>query len=151
MDCKLVYNNLIGFVEDTLPAALSVEMRKHIASCELCQKLVENVAATYTVYDNVPSPEVNPFIYTRIEQKLKNKFQTQIINKPVFIWKLQPIAATILIFIGIGLGIFIGKNLSNTTAAIVTQDKNEVLNTYASEYYITGISADNIEVLLNNE
>jgi predicted anti-sigma-YlaC factor YlaD len=149
MDCKLVHKNLIGYVEQTLPEVLSAEVQGHIGSCATCQKLYENVAVTYNVFDKLPQPEVNPFIYTRIEQRLKNKLYPEV--RPVLIRSLKPAVTMVLIFAGITLGIFIGSSLAVTPSAPVSPDRTEVLNAYASEYYLTSTNDESTNILFNNE
>jgi predicted anti-sigma-YlaC factor YlaD len=151
MDCKLIQNNLIGYVEQTLPIEVSANIKDHLGSCASCLRLYENVYSTYTSYSHIAKPAVNPFIYSRIEQKLHRKYQPEVAITPIWFRKVQPVAATVLLFIGVSFGIYLGKNLSKTALSVSKTERSEVLNAYASEYYITSTTDENLEVLLNTE
>jgi hypothetical protein len=150
MKCKYIYKNLIGYIEQTIPANLHEEIDNHINSCRSCEELYNNVFATYHIADVNIVPEVNPFFYTRLEQKLKTKVDREITFVPKLILKLQPIAITILIVVGISTGILIGKNISVSTLN-VNPDRSEILEAYASDYYLINTGEESMDALINNE
>ncbi len=148
---KQVHKNLIGYIEQTLPMPLSTDLHKHIDGCTDCKALYENILATYTVFNQLPKPKINPFFYTRLEQKIKSKKPSEILLMPLFLRKGQLVAATILIAIGISFGILIGKNLATYHLAKTSIDRNAILEAYASEYYLTGTGDDIVDAFVNNE
>jgi len=151
MDCKLVHINLIGFIEQSLPDELFAEVNKHIGECAHCQALFQNVNSTYNSYEKILKPTVNPFIYTRIEQRLHTKRHPEIVPQSMMFRRVQSIAATVLILVGVSLGVFLGKNLSGSSFTLSSSEKTERLNAYAAEYNLTSVSEENYDVLLNNE
>jgi hypothetical protein len=68
-----------------------------------------------------------------------------------FVKRLQPIAAVLILAIGISSGILIGKNLANSKLATTQSERKTMLDTYASEYYLNGTNEENLNVLLTNE
>jgi Predicted integral membrane protein len=151
MNCNKAKQNLIGYLEQTIPIDLQDAMSAHFSECPACRKLYKDVAATYNVLVNEPVPEVNPFFYTRLEQKLRTKYQPQQRVTPRIIWKLQPIAATLLIIIGVGIGIVIGSSISGSGVSLSKPNRSEVLKTYATDYNLTYTGEESISVLANNE
>jgi hypothetical protein len=113
--------------------------------------MYDNILATYTVFNKLPKPEINPFFYTRLEQKMKSKVHSEIPLMPLFIRRLQPVIATIFIVVGISFGILIGKNLAQLKLAKTNVDRNAILEAYASEYYLTGTGDDIVDALVINK
>jgi hypothetical protein len=151
MNCNDVNKNLIGYIERTIPSALLEEMDDHFKGCLKCRHCFENVKATYTAFDHMPLPQIDRFFITRIEQKLKEMTWHEVSMIPEMIWKLKPFAATVLIVIGISIGIIIGKSLSGSENALNNTNRAELLEAYASDYYLTGTGDEGIKDLITNE
>ena len=151
MKCDQLNKNLIGYIEQIIPIDLMDEMTIHIQECNNCKALYENIAATYTILDKQSLPQLNLFFYTRLEQRLIAKNQHVQSAWPKVTWKLQPLAATFLVLIGISVGILIGKSASGSGISFRSPDRSEVLKAYASDYYITSNEEENMSVLMNNE
>lgn len=151
MNCDHVKQNFIGYIEQSIPIDLHEEMNAHFSECPVCRELYQNVAATYTAFDKVTVPELSPYFYTRLEQKLAAKYQPRQKFTPHLMWKLQPIAATLLIILGIGLGILIGQSISGSGITISSPNRSEVLNAYATDYNLTYTGEENMAELMNNE
>jgi len=151
MNCNLVQKNIIGYIDQSIPGVLSADIEKHIGSCQSCALLYKNILTTYNSYGNLPEKEVTPFFYTRLEQKLKAKISPEIAPVPKLSWRLQPVISGVLIVCGIGLGIFLGKNLTVKTIAQNKANRTELINTYASEFYLTGTGEESLNAFLTNE
>jgi predicted anti-sigma-YlaC factor YlaD len=151
MNCDQVKQNFIGYIERTIPIGLQEEMETHLNECHACGILYQNVAATYTSFGNVPVPEINPFFYARLEHRLAEKYQPRQKFTLRLLWKLQPIAATFLVLIGIGIGIIIGQSISGSGIALSSPNRTEVLKNYANDYNLTYTGEENLAVLMNNE
>jgi predicted anti-sigma-YlaC factor YlaD len=146
MKCKQLHNNLIGLIEQTLPEALSTEMLNHIDSCKACKTCYDNVKATYHVFDR-SVPEINPYFYTKLMNRIESKAKIEAPSIS-FARRLQPVAIILLLAIGTGLGVLIGKNLANYKT---DSDRKTMLDTYASEYYLNDTNEESLNVLLTNE
>jgi len=151
MKCRQVQNNLIDLIEQSLPDSLSDDMFKHIKSCIECGELYKNVLSTYSVIDSMTKPEINPFFFTRLQQRLESREKLETPMIPNFIRRLQPIAIVFLLIIGIGSGILIGKSLANYKLYGNASNQKALLETYASEYYLNATGEDSLNALLTNE
>ena len=151
MNCYQINKNFIGYIEQTIPTELQEQIGVHLNGCHNCSELYKNIVATYTIYEKLPLPEVNPYFYTRLEQKLKSKHQLNQKFVPQIIWKLQPVAATILVFIGIGSGILIGTSISGSEITFKKPNRSEVLEVYASDYNLVSTGDESLAILMNNE
>lgn len=151
MNCNQVQKNIIGYIDHSIPEVLSADIEKHIGSCQSCAMLYKNISDTYNSYGKVSEIEVNPFFYTRMEQKLKNRMSPETVVEPKLSLRLQPVISGVLIVCGISLGIFLGKNLSVKTIAQNKVNRTELVNTYASEFYLTGTSEESLNTFFTNE
>jgi hypothetical protein len=150
MNCRLFHKNLVAYIEQAVPDDVHVQMDKHLESCNGCQKLLQEIRTTYGVWDTVPVPELNPFFYTRVEQKLQNTFLSAT-PSIYWIWKLRSVATIVLMVIGIGVGITIGINLSSQSVTQKSADRDEIIKAYASDYYLSETTEENMDAYLVNE
>jgi hypothetical protein len=148
MKCKQVHKNFIGYIENTLPGALSTALHDHLDNCPECKKVYDHILATYTVFNKLPNPEINPFFYTKVEQRLKSKVQQGLTLSTLITKKLQPVIASVIIIVGICLGIIVGKGLANSR---FTNKDSAILEAYASEYYLSGTNDDSVDAFIDNE
>lgn len=148
MNCKLLQKNLIGYIEGTISPTLRHLMDDHAKNCHSCSKLIHQVKATYKLIDEISVPEPDPLFYTRLEQRLKTKLKPQARSVSLF-EKLKPLAASLLLIIGIGIGFAIGKNLQNVS--LTSSEREEILKEYASDYYLSGANEENVYTYLANE
>ena len=150
MNCKVFENNVIGLIEGTLSVDLKSDMDKHLLQCEKCNKLYQNVRATYNIRSSADNQKVTPYFYSHLEQRLnKNKennlYSLRMLNVP---W--QSVAAGILILTGIYIGIYIGKNINIPDKSTTITNDNDVLNIYVTEYYIDKTRYESLEYLDSN-
>lgn len=148
MKCKHVHKNFIEYIEHTLSEPLSTALHDHLDNCPECKMLFKNILNTYSVFNNLPKPEINPYFYTKIEQRLKSKNQDLSLSSFV-LKRLQPVIASVIIILGIGLGILIGKGLASTN--LINKDRTSILDAYASEYYLSGTNDDNMDAFNVND
>lgn len=152
MNCGLVQKNLLEFIEGSLADNVGFEVKNHIDSCELCSGLYRNVKETYTAFEKEPLPILDPFFSTRVLSKLHNieVIETNTTHKLIRI--LQPIAASVLLLIGVSAGIYLGKNLAGSKTIVSNAViNNETLETYASEYYLDDLGEQSVSNLIDNE
>ena len=152
LNCGQVHKNLLDFIDGSLAENVNFDIKNHIGYCEQCYGLYLNVKETYTAYEKEPVPILNPFFSTRVLAKLHNieVIETNMSHKLLRIF--QPIAASVLIIIGISAGIYLGKNLAGSkTIVSVNILNNETLETYASEYYLYDLGEQSVSNLIDNE
>ena len=105
--------------------------------------------ATYKALDS-SVPELNPYFYAKLSHKIQLNERMEVPSISL-IKRLQPIAATLLLAVGISFGILIGKNLADNKIAKNDSDRKVMLDTYASEYYLNDTSEESLNVLLTNQ
>ncbi len=144
MNCKKTQKNLIFYINNELEKELSEKIKKHTDNCKTCSKAYEELKATLSLTEKTERLKPNPFLYTRIKQKLeeqnnKKKIPGFSINKI-----LQPLIMSLLLILGISGGIKIG-NMYETK-----QQKQNIIS-QTTEYYLNDFEQEKIELILLNE
>lgn len=143
MKCQQIHNNLIFYSEGSLDCETKKKIDAHLSECLACSTLVSQIKNTLEVIDYEKSIEVSPFIYSRIEQKLKKeligekKYSNLVVLKPVIQYVL--IAAMVLV------GLFFGNIISST---LTNNYEKELLT---EEYFFNDIEQETIEYMLIND
>ena len=152
MTCRSVQKNLLDYIEDSVDRALGIEVKKHLESCSECFRLYQNVQETYTSFKRVPKQDPGPYFSARVLARYQRWEAIETNWSHRILRVLQPIAASVLILVGVTAGIYLGKNLASSTTFTSSQVvNNESLETYASEYYLDGLGEQSVENLINNE
>jgi len=110
MDCTFINNNLFALAEDHLPATERALAKEHIAGCATCSARVSSFSAIMEVIEKDRKTEPNPFLSTRILQKMES--QGAAANYNIFLRiprVLQPALAAVLILLAVLTGFFAGK------------------------------------------
>ncbi len=112
MNCRNVENNIIGYIENTLPMQTHKEIDLHMANCKDCKHLALQIKKTYSILDDANLQE--PELFKAITDKLQRHHTTvvEFIPKHRIFYR---IAASIIVIVGVSLGVFIGGNYSSTT------------------------------------
>ena len=150
MNCRKVQLELIGYIENSLSDSEMAQVSDHLNSCADCNRLFKEVSATYTVAEKLSKPQISPFFYGKLEQRLMSEEKSKTIVPQVAL-RWMPVAASFLLLIAIGTGIFVGKNLSNTSTSKIDVAATTSVEAYASDYYLTDTGEESIESLLNYE
>ncbi len=142
--CKISNNKLIALLNNELPAEESKAVKEHIEKCSRCEKLYFELEQTYMLISEKRILKPNPYLYTRIEQKLKNIEQEKVL-RPKYIQVLQPVLFSFVLIL-----VFWGSlKLGDTYTKIYEQDKNTL--TYSTEYYLNDLEQENLELILLND
>jgi predicted anti-sigma-YlaC factor YlaD len=150
MNCREIQKNFVYYSEGLLSSQKMQEIRSHLEECKVCSLLLTKVSNTYSVFDLVKVPELPADLTKKIEARLKKhhiqvSFERFTINRSV-----SGIAATVLVLIGIGLGILVGGKIENIPAVSKNVGLNEAIDNYAGEYTLIE-SGQSLEALLTNE
>lgn len=150
MNCRFVHNHLLAYIENSLPEKIKGEVGEHIATCQKCSVLYTNVRDTYLVTSNIAQPVPPPFFANRVMARYKARFaaQTDVLHRTLRVF--QPVAATVLLLLGISAGIYLGRAYTsmqnNGTGAL----KVEQADAYSAEYFsVSGVQ--DLAVLLDND
>ena len=92
MNCNAVHNNLIFYLDNELNQEEKQELEKHLETCEECNNLYNQIAATYT-FENIP--EVSADFTDNVMEKIVPSRKVDF-NKQQFIKFSRRIAAAIL-------------------------------------------------------
>ncbi len=143
MKCKTLHNKLIFFLEGELPEKEMGLVKTHLSECGTCAAFAEEMKKTLGILETEKSPAVNPFFYTRLKSKLENQEseQKQVFWRSALVRVLQPAAFSILLLIGIYIGIKIGQPASTKqyTATLMHNQDIPYLNEMASETIETSL------------
>ena len=149
MKCREIENNLIAYIEKSLPMDTMQDFELHLQECNACKLLLGKVNATYQSFEFSSIPQLKPFFITRVEAKIHHKK-----HLPAFVPRytiLNKIAASVLILVGIGIGVFIGGKLPSPISSASTTTQSEMLETYASEYNLDDSGFGSLETIMTNE
>jgi hypothetical protein len=136
MNCRHLENNLFGYIESSLTPSLMLEVKEHIEDCEACKQIYLQVKCTYEVF-NVHRTMPVPDLYPGILQKLKYHHVSvvEFVPRHRVIYR---VAASIIVIIGVGIGIFVGGKYSSiknsNTQSFVSQSNSgdEVSESYST-------------------
>lgn len=146
--CRHIRKNIINLVEEKLSSQEHAEIMEHIASCSECQILVNQIRNTYLIFDDKNGQDPGPFFHTRVTQRLSNK----LVNVGTqYNRVMQPIAICLLTAAGMFSGVIIGRNISEISLNAAVSSNNEVLKSYANDYFLNGTGDESLEILVNNE
>ena len=151
MKCKLVDNNLIGFIEGELPPRLQSAIAEHIYICHECETLLENVKATYAILEQGVTSQIPSYFYTKLSQKLITKASKKSFLPRITPFAWQPVAACFVIVVGILIGISIGRQVPLSATSVNALNKNDFLSTYATEYYLDDSGEESLDNIFTNE
>jgi hypothetical protein len=135
MKCRYVENNLIGYIEKTLPPQVLTEIDNHLENCAGCNALVRNIKDTYTIFDGETIKYPN--LYGAINARMSHKHSSVInfIPNHRIIYRM---AASVIVIIGMSIGVFIGSKYSSSvttstsnTSALTQSDEKDY---YTSEH-----------------
>ena len=71
MKCREFKSNHVGFIDDLLPAADMLEMRRHLLSCGACASLDTRIRRSLLVVRNLPPIEPSADFFSRLSEALK--------------------------------------------------------------------------------
>ena len=120
MDCKIISNNILFYLDDELSEDVRIKFESHLEACPECTALYENVASTYKLIALETQMAASPFFYHKLKTKLETKEESRVIN--IFSTVLKPMA----IAASIALGIIIGNG--ELDILNITVDDTEIIS-----------------------
>lgn len=130
MKCTDTHKELLFLVEGSSTKEKKEELEKHISECKACKILYKEMNETFNLIEKEKVTEINPFFFTRIEERMKNKVRERNpIFSPTLRRAMEPLMLAAVIAIGLFFGVLIGNNTeSNTEFANVEEE-------FAKEFY----------------
>lgn len=71
MNCREFKSKHVGYIDDLLPAADMLEMRRHILACSRCESLDIRIRRSLLVMRNLPQIEPSADFFSRLNEALK--------------------------------------------------------------------------------
>lgn len=146
MNCKTVSEKLISYSNRELSVSENELLKTHLENCGSCQTLYAELEATLNLIEKRKSVKPNPFLYTRIKQRLEaTEHRT---NHPVYIPVYKKIVQPVLLSFLLVSGIFIGIKLGNIC---VSNQPSGLSKSQTTEFYFNDFQQEQLEVLLLSE
>jgi len=148
MDCSYINKNLFAILENTISPAEQSEIDLHIKSCSECSRVVSGFRKTMDLITKDKSKEINPFMNTRILQRIESMRSRHADRKQkVFIHVLQPVAFTFSLLLAVLIGFSLGKTGMNGGSDKTSADQD--LQSIRSELFISDITDEDKTLFLN--
>ncbi len=77
MDCKEILAALSDYVDGDLDPGLYRALKEHLADCNPCQLVVDNVRHTITVYKSGRPVELPPELRDRLRRALRARWEME--------------------------------------------------------------------------
>ena len=74
MDCDELLKALNEYVDGDLPPGVCERFEQHLAGCNPCQIVVDNIKKTITLYKNGQPLELPPQVSDRLQQCLRERW-----------------------------------------------------------------------------
>ena len=126
MDCVFVRAHLFSYQEKQLSGRENMELEDHLHSCVECSRLVSDFQSVTSFIDKKKSDEPNPFIRTRIFQRLESQLETAR-EKPYSYFQriLHPVSVSFLLLIAVVIGFSIVKQIESRYSNTINH-QNEI-------------------------
>jgi predicted anti-sigma-YlaC factor YlaD len=135
MNCGQVKRLLPPFLDEELSGRALDGVTSHLASCPTCRTELEALKADMGLLEQVDTPEVTPFLVTRVMAEVRQRGQ------PVphgFGRLVGSLTAALVVVVSIGVGVFVGSSLaqaSSTVAANSTEAAVSYVESSAVDMY----------------
>jgi hypothetical protein len=148
MDCLFIKKNLFAILENTLSPVDQVETDLHIKSCLECSLVISEFQETLSIINHDKSKEINPFISTRIIQRIESVWSPKGAKQQrVILHILQPAVFAFSLFLAILIGFSLGKTGMNRMSDKTSADLD--LQSIRSELFISDITDEDKTLFLN--
>jgi hypothetical protein len=105
MECSFIRNNLFAYQEKKLPEKKYKEFEDHLSTCDECTQIVSDFESVISLIDEKKSREINPFIRTRILQRIESQIErARATPHPIFQRILRPVSVSFFLLIAVLIG-----------------------------------------------
>jgi len=144
MKCDKLHKDLIFFAEGSLTFERKNEINDHLSECDTCRKFVSELTYSLEIINKEKIIETNPFLYSRILNKINNYEQSANTFKVFATKLLRPVFVILLILFGIFSGIKLGSSYSSKYT-----DKDSEIQIIT--YYLNDLQHESVETILLSE
>ena len=146
MNCKTVFEKLISYSNGELNDPENEMLKTHLENCRSCNNLYTELETTLNLIEKKKTLEPNPFLYTRIKQRLDAIEHGT--DRPVFIPIYKKVFQPVLLSFLLVSGMFLGIKLGNIC---VTNHHVKISESQTTEFYFNDFQQEKLEVLLLTE
>ena len=151
MNCTQIHNKLIFYIEKSLPENEIDEISMHLSDCKECTSHYLFLSDTLKYIEKEKISEPDTYFFTRLEQKIESINEVK--HKQWYLFKPQPvlqkIGYSVLIAIGIVLGIVFGNIASNNIPLL---NRNlETYSAYETDFNLNAMDNEVIELSFYDE
>jgi hypothetical protein len=148
MKCKKIYKKMNSYFGEKLTKLEYQKFELHLKNCASCHNIISEVEHTLNLPNETKQLVADSFMFTRIQQQIINHTR-----QGTNLWQrvLQPIAAMVIIAIGLTVGIGLGSKYYNdsTNQGFELSDVESQLSN--DELYLNAIAYESIETFLLTE
>jgi len=149
MRCKEFENKIIDYLEETLPAKETDRVNEHLERCDQCSRLYDEIRRTYRMLDQEKAPQMQPGFYERVKTKMDSERPEA--GKSIRLNRFYAAAASILVLIGLALGILLGSNLAGNGSSMASEEHTYYMDSIASDFYLNTEQTASLENFLVEE
>lgn len=120
MNCKLIKNYTIDFIEGNLSGELQLEISDHLKHCPKCSMKISQIAESWNEVTRKETIEAPSFFLSKVYQKINQPETSKISFKRLFgtFQRLYvPAMSTAILLIGLIMGHYFGGFLYQSTGA----------------------------------
>ncbi len=135
MNCRQVKSKLSAYQDKELSELQMAEIENHLQVCSVCSQALQDMNDVWEVLSNVETIESAPFFWTRLSQQIKEKDTKQSNRIFGFLPTIRlsfPILTTVVLIIGVFIGIYLGKNIYQhsvlPSTVMIEQDLDQVIS-----------------------
>lgn len=133
MNCGQVKRLLPPLLDEELSGGVQEQVASHLASCPACRAELEALKADMGLLEQVGTPEVTPFLVTRVMAEIR---QQRHAAPHGFGRLVGSLAATLVVAVSIGAGVFLGSGLAQTSTTVASNSTEAAVN------YVESSTAD---------
>ena len=135
MNCREVKRKLSAYQDKELSASRMTEIADHLQICPDCSRSFQEMNQVWDLLTHVESIENAPFFWTRLSRHLNRETEKRSLRHEVLNpaqWLTRPIFATVILTVGLILGIYFGKSIYHQTTPTQSITAEQELDQYYS-------------------
>lgn len=146
MECKKIHKKLIFYAYDELNSVENKAIKTHLQNCKNCTHIYSELESTLNLIKTQKNIETNPFLYTRIKQKMELIENKK--DQPVFNASFTKLLQSSFFLLLLAIGIISGIELGNT---VEVNQQEELSISQTTESYFIDFHQEQLEFLLLND
>jgi hypothetical protein len=149
MDCSRIEQWLSEYIESSLPAEETEQVRRHIETCSNCAELASQMRLTLSLCQNYPSLEMAPDFVEKILLRTSGRPRTRSVRERLNLYFVRPLLtprfavgtglATLFLLFSVNI---VGPRISSAFSALSPQEMLRFVDRGVSQLYGKGLKAN---------